>query len=150
MSKSQMIATLGEKALLLPDLVSRALSANDRVKYLLTLLQSARAAADGDANVSDLHEDRVASGVSDLALDRVVHTSARREMAPTRSPAPHTFSAGARGVRLGVAPPDRRSEHQHVRHHEQRAQAALEQEDRHRDVAPVDVVQFRRQVARRF
>jgi hypothetical protein len=30
------------------------------------------------AHVSDLFEDRVASGVSDLALDHVVHTSARR------------------------------------------------------------------------
>jgi hypothetical protein len=50
-----MIATLGEQELLLPDLVSRALSANDRVKYLLTPLQSARAAADGGAHVPDVH-----------------------------------------------------------------------------------------------
>lgn len=68
--------------MLLPDLVSPALSANDRVKYLLTLLQSARAAADGDANVPDLHEDRVASGVSDLALDRVVAGDKRRCLVP--------------------------------------------------------------------
>ena len=79
MSKNRIIATLGESELLLPDLMSRALSANDRVKYLLTLLQSARAAADGDADASDLREERVASGVSDPSLDRVVHASTRRE-----------------------------------------------------------------------
>jgi len=79
MSKDRIIATLGESELLLPDLISRALSANDRIKYLLTLLQSARAAADGDADASDLREERLASGVSDLSLDRVVHASERRE-----------------------------------------------------------------------
>ncbi len=78
MSKERIIATLGESELLLPDLLSRALSANDRVKYLLTLLQSARAAADGDVDASDLQQERLASGVSDPSLDRVVHTSTRR------------------------------------------------------------------------
>ena len=66
MSKDRIIETLGERELLLPDLMSRALSANDRVKYLLTLLQGARAAADGDADASDLREERLASGVSEL------------------------------------------------------------------------------------
>src|SRR5271165_7198956 len=79
MSKDQIIETLGESELLLPDLMSRALSANDRVKYLLTLLQGARAAADGDADVSDLREERLASGVSEPSLDRVVHASERRD-----------------------------------------------------------------------
>jgi pyruvate,orthophosphate dikinase len=79
MSKDRIIATLGESELLLPDLISRALSANDRIKYLLTLLQSARAAADGDADASDLREERLASGVSDLSLDRVVHASVQRD-----------------------------------------------------------------------
>ncbi|MGO9319514.1 MAG: PEP/pyruvate-binding domain-containing protein [Solirubrobacteraceae bacterium] len=79
MSKDRIIATLGESELLLPDLMSRALSANDRVKYLLTLLQSARAAADGDPDASDLRQERLASGVPDAALDRVVQASTRRE-----------------------------------------------------------------------
>jgi pyruvate, orthophosphate dikinase len=79
MSKDRIIATLGESELLLPDLISRALSANDRVKYLLTLLQSARAAAEGDVDAPDLREERLASGVSDAGLDRVVHASVRRE-----------------------------------------------------------------------
>jgi pyruvate,orthophosphate dikinase len=78
-SKERIIATLGERELLLPDLVRRALSANDRVKYRLTLLQSARASADGDAHASDLHDERLASGVSDLELDGVVHASAKSD-----------------------------------------------------------------------
>jgi pyruvate,orthophosphate dikinase len=79
MSKERIIATLGESELLLPDLMSRAFSANDRVKYLLTLLQSARALADGDLDASDLREERLASGVADAGLDRVVHASTRRD-----------------------------------------------------------------------
>ena len=79
MPKDRIIATLGESELLLPDLINRALSANDRVKYMLTLLQSARSAADGDADASDLREERLASEVADSSLDRVVHGSLRRD-----------------------------------------------------------------------
>ncbi len=75
--KDRIIETLGERELLLPDLMSRALSANDRVKYLLTLLQGARAAADGDGDASDLRQERLASGVSQVSLDRVVHACTR-------------------------------------------------------------------------
>ncbi len=52
-----------------------ALAANDRVKYLLTLLQAARGAADGAGGMSTLREERLASGVEDAALDRVVAES---------------------------------------------------------------------------
>ncbi|HMD57888.1 MAG TPA: PEP/pyruvate-binding domain-containing protein [Solirubrobacteraceae bacterium] len=75
MAKGRIITALGESELLLPDLLRRAQSANDRVKYLLTLLQTARAAADGDRQASDLHAERVASGTPDARLDRVVHAS---------------------------------------------------------------------------
>jgi phosphohistidine swiveling domain-containing protein/uncharacterized protein Yka (UPF0111/DUF47 family) len=78
MSKDRIIETLGESELLLPGLLTEALSANDRVKYLLTLLQSAQAAADGEAGMSDLREERLASGVSDPGLDRVVCDSTKR------------------------------------------------------------------------
>jgi pyruvate,orthophosphate dikinase len=79
MSKQRIIATLGERELLLPELIRQALEANDRVKYLLTLIQSARSAADGDAEASDLRQERLASGVADAELDRVVHASALRD-----------------------------------------------------------------------
>ena len=79
MSKERIIATLGESELLLPELLSRALAANDCVKYVLTLLQSARSAADGDRDAPDLRQERLASGISDSALDSVVGASSRRQ-----------------------------------------------------------------------
>jgi len=72
-----MIEALGVDDLLLPSLVNRALAANDRVKYLLTLLQTARAAADGATEITNLHEERLASGVDEAQLDRVVGGSIR-------------------------------------------------------------------------
>ncbi len=77
MAKERIIETLGENELLLPGLLNDALAANDRVKYLLTLLQNAQAAADGDTGASELREERLASGVADAGLDRVVGSSAR-------------------------------------------------------------------------
>lgn len=76
MAKERIIHELGEDALLLPEMVQRALAANDRVKYLLALLQSARVAADGGAP-ADLRDERIAAGVQDPALDRVIAASAR-------------------------------------------------------------------------
>ena len=72
MPKDRMIEVLGEGHLLLPGLVAGALVANDRVKYLLALLQTARSAADGVGEVSGLRDERLASGVEDSRLDRVV------------------------------------------------------------------------------
>jgi pyruvate,orthophosphate dikinase len=77
MPKDRMIAALGEDHLLLPGLVASALTANDRVKYLLTLLQTARAAADGAVGATSLGDERLACGVDDVGLDRVVGESAR-------------------------------------------------------------------------
>jgi len=74
--KERIIRKLGEDELVLPELLRHALAANDRVKYLLTLLQTARSAADG-ADEPDLREERIAAGVQDPTLDRVVHASAR-------------------------------------------------------------------------
>jgi hypothetical protein len=76
--KELILELLGEDRLLLPGLLSRALDANDRVKYLLTLVQTARAAADGEAGVTNLRDERLASGVDDAALDRVVSDSERQ------------------------------------------------------------------------
>ena len=78
MSKQRIIEALGEGKLLLPELVRRAQAANDRVKYLLTLFQTARSAADGDDSAPSLREERLASGVRETVLDGVVHASARR------------------------------------------------------------------------
>ena len=72
-----MIELLGEERLLLPQLIASALEANDRVKYLLALLQAARAAADGETGRGPLRDERLAGGVADAALDRVVPESDR-------------------------------------------------------------------------
>jgi uncharacterized protein Yka (UPF0111/DUF47 family) len=76
--KTRILDSLNEQALLLPSLVNRALSANDRVKYRFTLLQTAQAHAERpDAVTSSLRAERLAAGVQDGNLDRVVGESER-------------------------------------------------------------------------
>ncbi len=71
--KARMVAELGEQGLLLPALVNEALAANDRAKYLLTLLQAARCHANQpDQAAADLQPERLAAGVEDADLDAVV------------------------------------------------------------------------------
>jgi uncharacterized protein Yka (UPF0111/DUF47 family) len=76
--KTRILDSLNEQALLLPSLVNRALSANDRVKYRFTLLQAAQSHAERpDAVTSSLRAERLAAGVQDGELDRVVGDSER-------------------------------------------------------------------------
>ncbi|MGA9992566.1 MAG: hypothetical protein WBP86_09585 [Thiobacillaceae bacterium] len=78
MEKTRILDSLNEQALLLPSLVNRALAANDRVKYRFTLLQAAQAHAERpDAVTSSLRGERLAAGVQDSNLDRVVGDSER-------------------------------------------------------------------------
>jgi uncharacterized protein Yka (UPF0111/DUF47 family) len=76
--KTDVLNQLGETELVLPDLVNRALVANDQVKYYLTLLQAARdRAVHPDLAASSLRAEREASGVDDASLDTVVADSVR-------------------------------------------------------------------------
>jgi uncharacterized protein Yka (UPF0111/DUF47 family) len=76
--KTRILGSLNEQALLLPSLVNRALAANDRVKYRFTLLQAAQAHAERpDAVTSSLRAERLAAGVQDGDLDRVVGDAER-------------------------------------------------------------------------
>lgn len=76
--KTRILDSLQEQALLLPSLVNRALAANDRVKYRFTLLQAAQAHAERpDAVTSPLRTERLAAGIQDASLDRVVSESER-------------------------------------------------------------------------
>jgi uncharacterized protein Yka (UPF0111/DUF47 family) len=76
--KTRILDLLGERVLLLPEQVNRALAANDRVKYLLTLLQAAKHHADApEAPFSDLRSERLAAGVPDEELDGAVAGSQR-------------------------------------------------------------------------
>jgi uncharacterized protein Yka (UPF0111/DUF47 family) len=74
--KEAILRELGVDELLLPKLISEALVANDRAKYFLTLLQTARSHADSpDEPSSSLQNERLSSGVDDAGLDGVVESS---------------------------------------------------------------------------
>jgi uncharacterized protein Yka (UPF0111/DUF47 family) len=74
--KNRIVDALGERKLLLPALVNAALAANDRAKYLFTLLQMAKSHADRpDGPFSNLRQERLMSGLDDQPLDRVVEQS---------------------------------------------------------------------------
>ncbi len=71
--KTLIVSALGEEKLLLPSLVNAALTANDRVKYLFTLLQTARTHADHpNLPVASLSAERLAAGVTDPGFDAAV------------------------------------------------------------------------------
>jgi uncharacterized protein Yka (UPF0111/DUF47 family) len=85
--KTRILDSLNEQALLLPSLVNRALAANDRAKYRFTLLQAAQAHAEQpDAVSSSLRAERLAAGVQDADLDRLVAESERIGNARYRIP----------------------------------------------------------------
>jgi uncharacterized protein Yka (UPF0111/DUF47 family) len=70
--KNRIIEELGENELLLPGIVNTALSANDRIKYYFTLLQTAKNRADHPQQVvSSLKVEREDAGETDLLLDGV-------------------------------------------------------------------------------
>src|SRR4030095_4721743 len=77
-AKTDILENLGETALLLPQLINHALTANDRVKYWLTLFQSARDHADQPSmETPSLRHEREAAGVDDASLDAIVSASTR-------------------------------------------------------------------------
>ena len=79
-AKIDILEELGETAVLVPLLINRALAANDRIKYFLTLLQSARDRADHpNAEARSLQREREASGVDDASFDGVVSSSVRED-----------------------------------------------------------------------
>jgi uncharacterized protein Yka (UPF0111/DUF47 family) len=77
-AKRGIITELGVGALLLPAEVNAALEANERAKYLLTLLQEARAHSDNPSLAAPtLADERLAAGITDHVLDGVVAASRR-------------------------------------------------------------------------
>jgi uncharacterized protein Yka (UPF0111/DUF47 family) len=74
--KARIVGELGEQELLLPLLVNEGLAANDRAKYLMTLLQLARERADNPGlATTNLKEERLACRVAVAELDQVVQDS---------------------------------------------------------------------------
>jgi len=77
--KSRIIGALGEKQLLLPSLLNGALAANDRIKYYLSLLQSARRHAEHPEEPAvSLRAERNASGVAESAFDEVAASGSKQ------------------------------------------------------------------------
>lgn len=71
--KKEIIEELGEEGLILPTLVNNALSANDRIKYFFTLLQTAKARAENPhEEFSNLRVEREGAGIENFEFDRVV------------------------------------------------------------------------------
>ncbi len=76
--KSRIVEDLGQAALLLPESVNRGLLANDRAKYFLSLLQTARDHADRPAAVTgDLRGERSAAQIPAPEFDAVIGGSER-------------------------------------------------------------------------
>jgi uncharacterized protein Yka (UPF0111/DUF47 family) len=70
------IERIGDTGLVLPALITAGLAANDRIKFLLTLLQTAAAQAHQPADPApNLREARDACGIADTTLDDVVGRS---------------------------------------------------------------------------
>ena len=81
-TKAGILEQIGERGLLLPELINQGLAANDRLKFYLTLLQTAYAyAGSPGGQIPDLRHEREIAGISDEALDAVVGNS--RMLSPT-------------------------------------------------------------------
>ena len=77
--KAEVLAVIGEDGLRRPAAVNAALAANDRVKYALTLLQTAAAHADmPEQQTASLKRERIACGIEDAAFDLMVTLACRQ------------------------------------------------------------------------
>ncbi len=121
--KARIVDELGERELLLPALVNEALAANDRAKYRMTLLQSARAHADQpDLPAGDLEQERLACGIEEPDLDSVVERSRKEGDDQYRIPAAaRIHDRLVEDIRHMLAPLGAGTEH------ERRLRALLEQ-----------------------
>jgi len=77
--KAEVLAAIGETGLSRSAAVNAALSANDRVKYLLSLLQMAAAHADQpDQPPASLKRERIACGIDEPSLDAFTAATRRQ------------------------------------------------------------------------
>ena len=103
--KTAVLEAIGEVALQRGAQVNAALAANDRVKYLLTLLQTALSQADHpeQAPVS-LTRERVACGIVDASLDDIVVTARRQGERYRLSGCAQVLARIAQDMRVMAAP----------------------------------------------
>lgn len=77
--KSRILEAMGVTELQRASGLSDALAANDRVKYLFSLLQMAQSHADHpEQSATGLKRERLAAGIDDATLDAMVETAQRR------------------------------------------------------------------------
>jgi uncharacterized protein Yka (UPF0111/DUF47 family) len=75
-AKTGIVGFLGEKALVLPALLDTAITANERAKYVLSLLQMAASQAEHPQDSApSLRAEREGCGISDRSFDRAVAES---------------------------------------------------------------------------
>jgi hypothetical protein len=85
--KQAVIAEIGEREILAPELIARSLEANDQVKYYFALLQTARENADNPrVPVIDLKSERIACRLDDAWLDEVVAGTRKAQAGSYRIP----------------------------------------------------------------
>jgi uncharacterized protein Yka (UPF0111/DUF47 family) len=78
MEKSHIVEALGEEGLRLPALLNEALAANDRAKYLFTVLQVAQVHADHPGSAApELRAEREAAGLAAAGFDDVAAAATR-------------------------------------------------------------------------
>ena len=78
MEKSRIVEALGEEGLRLPALLNEALAANDRAKYLFTVLQVAQGHADHPGSAApELRAEREAAGLAAAGFDEVAAAATR-------------------------------------------------------------------------
>src|SRR5579863_6432220 len=96
-TKTAVMERLGEKAVLLPTLIGDALSANDRIKLRLSLLQEAALQARTPSREARLfRSERQAAHLDAPGLDSLV--AGARALSPTR-----LFIPGARELLAGMS-----------------------------------------------
>jgi uncharacterized protein Yka (UPF0111/DUF47 family) len=97
--KERILDVLGEKQLLLPGLLNKALAANDRAKYYFSLLQLAiEHAAHPEQERPTLSGERIAAGEAEAALDGVIASSARSGPGRCRIPQAELLAARIEGA----------------------------------------------------
>ena len=98
MVKTEIVARLGEKAVLLPSLIGDALAANDRLKLRLSLLQEAALQAQTPGRAArPLSAERHAAGLGEAAFDGLV--TGARIVGPG-----HLFIPGSGILLAGMSP----------------------------------------------
>jgi len=106
-TKLAIVRELGEGALLLPEFVNLALEANERVKYLMTLLQVAKEQADHPGRPVDrvdLGDERTRARL-DGTLDEIVRAARREPDGACRLPgAAHLHGLLLEGIEAMIAP----------------------------------------------